>query len=52
MFEERPLLGLALGIGVAVGLAGLGELVGAVVRRRRAARPTPAVRAPAELRAG
>jgi len=51
-FEERPLLGLALGIGVAVGLAVLGELVGALVSRRRAARPDPAVREPAELRAG
>nr|WP_246407423.1 VTT domain-containing protein [Modestobacter versicolor] len=47
-FEEDPLRGLLLGLGLALALAGLGELVRALVHRRRAARAPEPERALAE----
>ncbi|WP_369139833.1 DedA family protein [Modestobacter versicolor] len=49
-FEEDPLLGLLLGLGLALGLAALGEGVRHLVQRRRKPPPAPAVPRPARER--
>ncbi|MGY2080751.1 DedA family protein [Modestobacter sp. SYSU DS0657] len=50
-FEQDPLRGLLLGLGLALALAALGELVRALVHRRRPAPDQPAGRAPVEMAA-
>jgi membrane protein DedA with SNARE-associated domain len=51
-FERDPLSGLLLGIGLALALTLLGELVRALVHRRRARHRAPTVRAAEAVRAG